>query len=547
LASGAAITIANAVTVPGAVTLDNTYGCSGSGCTPATAYLNTALSNWASLATTSGSGILVEGNISGTAITINGINAGGSTAGGGGATVMAGLTATSGNINITGVTTAGIGVGNKSSAGWGVSPIEANNGAVNITGTSTTTGWGVTFATSNSISAKSITVIGSEVGGTYAVYLNTLTIVAGGTNLNVTGIAGSGSDTGIYQAGAITNNAAGSNISFITNGKINQQGAISLVANTTSTAVSVTYNTTSGTRDSSVVAGALTIAAGTNTSPINYIIKTAGSAIDPGAIGTSTIALPGYILLDNTYGCTASTPACTPTTGFINTTTANLTSLATATAGVTIDNAIFARDSITVNAVSTNNAIDYSQAINSTSGNVSLNGGITTQRGVYNSAASVITANNITILGTSSAVPVWIVQLGAMTINSTAIGGSIAVTGNYIGNPGANGGIYQTGTITGASGSSISFTSNNNINQGGAIILAANTSGAAANITYDVTNGNKTSSVLAGALSIPSGSTSAINYIIKTAGSAINPAAIGSSTLVLPGYVLLDNTYGCTV
>jgi hypothetical protein len=133
LASGAAITIANAVTVPGAVTLDNTYGCSGSGCTPATAYLNTALSNWASLATTSGSGILVEGNISGTAITINGINAGGSTAGGGGATVMAGLTATSGNINITGVTTAGIGVGNKSSAGgWGVSPIEANNGAVNI-------------------------------------------------------------------------------------------------------------------------------------------------------------------------------------------------------------------------------------------------------------------------------------------------------------------------------------------------------------------------------------------------------------------------------
>jgi mucin-19 len=95
-------------------------------------------------------------------------------------------------------------------------------------------------------------VIGSEVGGQYAVYLNTLTIVAGGTNLNVTGTVSTGSDTGIYQTGAITNNAAGSNISFITNGKINQTGAISLVANTTSTAVSVTYNTTSGTKDSSV-------------------------------------------------------------------------------------------------------------------------------------------------------------------------------------------------------------------------------------------------------------------------------------------------------
>jgi hypothetical protein len=354
--------------VPGAVTLDNTYGCSGSGCVPATGYLNTALTNWSTFVTTGGYGVLVGGNISGTAITINGINAGGSTGGGGGAMVTAGLTATSGNINITGVSTAGFGVGNFYGGAWGVSPIAANNGAVNITGTSTTTGWGVTFATSNSISAKSITVIGTEVGGTYAVYLNTLTIVAGGTNLNVTGIAGSGSDTGIYQAGAITNNAAGSNISFITNAKINQLGAISLVANTTSTAVSITYNTTSGTKDSSVVSGALTIAAGTNTSPINYIIKTAGGSINPGAIGTGTLVLPGYVLLDNTYGC--SGVACTPTTGFINTTTANLTTLATAAAGVTINAAIYTSGNITVNAASTSNAIDYSVAIMSKGGDV---------------------------------------------------------------------------------------------------------------------------------------------------------------------------------
>ena len=544
LASGAAINIASNVTVPGAITLDNTYGCSSSGCAPATGYINASLVGWTNLPTTGGYGVLVNGNLSGTAITINGVNAGGTTGGGGSVALAGGLTATSGNINITGLTTTGIAVGNLYGNAWGITPIIANSGAVNITGTSTTTGNGVEFGPNNSISAKSITIIGSEVGGSYAVYLNTLTIVAGGTNLNVTGTVVTNTDTGIYQLGNITDNAAGSNISFITNGKINQGGAISLVANTASTAVSVTYNTTSGTKDSSVIAGTLTIAAGTNTSPINYIIKTAGAAINPAAIGTSTLVLPGYVLFDDTYGC--SGVGCTPATSFINTTTGNLGTLATASAGVTINSAIYASGNITVNAVSTNNAIDYSVAITSTGGNVVLSGGTTTVRGVYNSVASTITANNITIFGTSSGAPAWISQIGALTINSASIGGSISVTGNYIGTPRALGGIYQIGTIIGASGTNISFVSNNNIQQNGAITLVANTSGTAANIIYDVTTGNKTSSILAGSLAIPTGSSSAINYIIKTAGAAINPGAIGTSTLALPGYILLDNTYGCT-
>ncbi|MBT8553830.1 hypothetical protein G6683_08810, partial [Polynucleobacter paneuropaeus] len=133
--------------------------------------------------------------------------------------------------------------------------------------------------------------IGSEVGGVYAVYLNTLTVVAGGTNLNVTGTVVTNTDTGIYQTSAIADNAAGSNISFISNGIINQTGAISLVANTASTAVSVTYNTTSGNKSSTITTGALTVAAGTNSSAINYIVKSAGSAINPGTIGSSTVAL----------------------------------------------------------------------------------------------------------------------------------------------------------------------------------------------------------------------------------------------------------------
>ncbi|NBX98713.1 MAG: hypothetical protein EBQ83_00225, partial [Burkholderiaceae bacterium] len=219
---------------------------------------------------------------------------------------------------------------------------------------------------------------------------------------------------------------------------------------------------------------------------------------------------------------------------------------ATTSVGVTINSAIYANANITINGVSSSNAIDYSVAITSTAGNVVMNGGTTIQRGVYNSVASTITANNITLIGTSTATPAWDVQAGALTINSTSIGGSISLTGNYIGTPGAAGGVYQSGTITGASGSNISFISNNNIQQIGAIALAANTSGSPANITYDVTTGKNTSSVSAAALSIPTGSTSAINYIIKTAGAAINPAAIGTNLLPLPGYVLLDNTYGCT-
>jgi len=171
------------------------------------------------------------------------------------------------------------------------------------------------------------------------------------------------------------------------------------------------------------------------------------------------VALPGYVLIDNTYGCSGA--QCTPISGFINTTTANLTTLASTSVGVTLNNVVYASGNITVNAVSTSNAIDYSQIVMSTGGNVSLNGGTTTLRGVYNSAASTITANNITILGTSTGNPTWATQVGALTINSASIGGSIAVTGNYISTPGALGGVYQIGTITGASGSNISFISNN--------------------------------------------------------------------------------------
>jgi len=542
IASGAALTTSpigsSSVPLPGYVLFDNTYGCAGSGCTPVSGYINSALSAWATLVTTS-NGINLTGNIFAlNSITINAVNAGGGS-GGGAILLQSGLTSTSANINLLGTTTTGFAVTNYNGGGWGISPITANSGAVNITGTSTTTGDGVYLGPNNSISAKSITVIGSEVGGTYAVYLNTLTIVAGGTNLNVTGTVGATTHTGIYLAGAITDNAVGSNISFITNGIINQTGAIALVANTGGTAANITFDTTSGNKSSNITTGALTIASGTNTSGINFIAKSAGSNINPGAIGSASVALPGYASLDNTFGCTGT--GCTPATGFINTTTNNLASLATTSIGLTINNAIYAAGAITESGVSSGSqGIGYSAVMTSTGSNIALTGGTTTGYGIY-STSSLVTANNIVMTGTSSGAPSWDVYIGPLTINTGAIGGSITITGNVIATPGTAGGIYQSGAITGVSGSNISFISNNNISQNGAISLAANTSGTASNITYDTTTGNKTSTISSAGLTIAAGSTSAINYIIKTNGGTISPPAI-----TVPGYILLDNTcLGC--
>jgi hypothetical protein len=245
------------------------------------------------------------------------------------------------------------------------------------------------------------------------------------------------------------------------------------------------------------------------------------------------------VLIDNTYGCTGT--ACTPASGFINTTTNNLASLATTSVGLTINSAIYAVGAITENGVSnTSQGIGISATMTSTASAVTLTGGTTTGYGIYD-PSSLITANNITITGTSSGAPSWVTQVGPMTINTGATGGSITVIGNVINTPGAAAGIYQAGAITGVSGSNLSFISNNNISQNGAITLAANTSGTASNIIYDTTTGNKTSTIGSGAITITAGSTSAINYLIKSNGGTISPPAVS-----VPGYILLDNTCpGC--
>jgi mucin-19 len=272
------------------------------------------------------------------------------------------------------------------------------NGDVTLNG-GTTTGRGVYNYTDGTYGAKTITGNNITITGTAsgapvaAVDISGLTINSGsvGGNISVTGnvigASSTGAAAGIIQSSTITG-ASGSNISFISNNKITQAGGITLAANTSGTAANILYDTTTGNKDSKIITGTLTLATDNSTSLINYLIKSAGSTINSGAIGATTKALPGYILLDNTFGGTAGAGG-TPTSGFINTTTNNLVAFAIAHDGVYIDvnSPIFAKGNITINGVSNHSSyrgIYYLAAITSWSGNVTLNGGTTTGRGVYN-------------------------------------------------------------------------------------------------------------------------------------------------------------------
>ena len=108
-------------------------------------------------------------------------------------------------------------------------------------------------------------------------------------------------------------------------------------------------------------------------------------------------------------------------------------------------------------------------------------------------------------------------------------------------------GIATAGAIGLASGSGLSFISNNLINQTGAISVAANVSGAASNLVFDTTTGSNASAVTTGNITFVTGSTSDVNLTVKSKGSALNPGTVGTSTVALPGVLTIDNTIGGTV
>jgi hypothetical protein len=206
---------------------------------------------------------------------------------------------------------------------------------------------------------------------------------------------------------------------------------------------------------------------------------------------------------------------------------------------VTINNAVYSTKLISIKGASyTSQGINYSTVINASAGGVELTGTTHNNYGIYTGNTSLITANFITINGYAAAtVGGYIDYIGALTINSGSTGGDITITATGASAGGGNG-IYQSGAISAANGSDITFTSNNSISQAGAITLAANTN-AVSSITYDTTSGNRLSDITTGVVTTTSGSTYAINYLVKSAGSAITVAGAAVS-----GYINIDNTFG---
>ena len=296
--------------------------------------------------------------------------------------------------------------------------IKSSNGAVMLTGATTT---GVAVSDTALITGNSISVIGTASGAAATVVsLKAMTINAGGANLSVLATGGTaGGNTGITQSGAITQAADGGSITFTSNNKINQTGAISMAVNTSGTPSAVTYDTTGGTSASSIVTGALTLAAG-STSAINYALKTAGAPITVGAI-----TMPGSIALDNTYGGTGGVGG-TATSGFI--TSANAGTLATASNGITVSGALSAgayagAGGITLNGVTTGTyGVTANAALTSATGAISITGLTTAAAGtgVYLSSATITASGGTYAAGTSP-------SSDAIRITGTALSGQAAI------------------------------------------------------------------------------------------------------------------------
>ena len=342
-------------------------------------------------------------------------------------------------------------------------------------------------ATNATAGGLGVSMVGSTSGVTITADAGTVYPTAGNA-LSITSTVGTAGVTGgiTVTGGNIINQSNGGSVSFVTNGDLTATSAVNFSrANTSSGAQTITYDTRSGNLTSQITTGPFTYNATGATQKVNYVEQSNGSNLSIGNSAASTIALSGYILVDNTNS--------------------GLLTAASAIAGMTT--------SAGVTALGALSAGDY----------IFLNG--------LNNSATLNAVN-----------------LGAATLTVTSAStasAAITVIGNHntanIGNPG----IASTGAVAiQSSGGSMLFQSNGAISQTGAVTLAANSSGVASSVTYDTTTGNKNAGITSGALTLTGGaaaSNTAINYTQKSAGAAL---AIG--TVSMPGYILLDNTYGGT-
>ncbi|MDH6303320.1 hypothetical protein M2128_002267, partial [Polynucleobacter sphagniphilus] len=421
-----------------------------------------------------------------------------STGNGGGITINAAISAATG-ITINNTNVGAIGV-QSNAAGT----LTTTAGTISIT--STSTGSGV-YAESLAglITAPKVTITGtnSTAGGLGASVTGgvTITNVAGtyasvGDALNITTTVGTNGTTGGINVttGAITNNSNGGDVTFKTNGDITATSAVSFAtANTTNHVQTLTYDTRTGNLNSQITAGIFTFNATGATSEVNYQILSNGSALTVPAVTVS-----GTILLDNTCASNASYTCSTPLTAS-SATTVNTT----ASVGISLTGAQTSGQGITIN------------GINASASN----------------AAVALGANGLTVTSAASF--------------STAGGKAISVIGlkntANIGNPG----ITSTGALAvQSSGGDILFKSNGDVTQSGAVTLAANNTGHAQAVTYDVTSANQNASIVAGVLTYTASSSPASNPVNFSALASGGYLTVGATTV--SGSITADNTYGCT-
>ncbi|RAZ42303.1 hypothetical protein DP176_07075 [Polynucleobacter paneuropaeus] len=481
--SGASIYASGAITVPGSITLDNTYLSGGDN--------GITVSNSNTYSTSSAYGVRIDGTLTaGAAITVQGVNSGVANWNGNAAiqtnnniSILSSQKFAGNGITFNGLTTASTGQplnsastttfqsgtssivggdvnfamynsGGNSAIYGGSMPITAYGANVNIGtlanpiygGAAINGGLGAIVATKvagvggnvsmygtastaynavnigSSITADgNITILGNNAlanPGSNVVTLGstiTLTSATNNSTLSVTGKTATttgytGANTGISVTGNIVDNSNGGNISFISNGVINQTGTTTVAPNTSGTASYITYNTTSGNQLSTISTGALTIGAGTSSSAINYIEKSSGSAL---TIGATTV--PGYILVDNTYGCTGA--SCTPASGYLNMSTISTSNAST---GVYVSGSLSAGSSITINGASASSAAGTAD-------------GAVTLAAITISGSQVRAGNQINISGFSNGASAGhgLAFEGNVTINSgtgpALVGGDINV------------------------------------------------------------------------------------------------------------------------
>ena len=450
-----------------------------------------------------------------------------------------------GNVSFTATSTTGNGIDYTGTSGT------ITGAAVSLTGTSTT---GIAVKATGTITAASLSVTGTGTTAATVVSLGAITISTG--DLIVTGNnSASGTNTGITQTGAITDNANGGNISFISNNDITQSGTITLAANTSGNASTILYDNRYGDKTSVLTIGTLTNTG--SSSPVNYSILASGGAIDP------IVSVSGYIVLDNTYGCSGS--GCNPVSGFI--TLANASTYATSLAGVTTTGALTAGAYVTLKGISSGGSgVVLGGVVTATVGDLTIIGSSTDAgsraidipagSSLYAPAGNIIitatksTATTLSVInstGTSTASPNAISASGNIQITGYAPSSSTAIAYFSYTTLAAGGDI--TVSIAGGGGASygaVHFTNSpiyagGNLTIQGASVGADNTKSNTSPSTFltGATNTNLVASSLADA-TIISGSLSGSSVPGTIAASYVAPVT-GSNSQWLLGFT--DSSY----